>query len=328
MRARLRDSRERSKVKRTGADELVEKLGIDAPLIVGASPELRKHYGKGLHWDARHHVATDGDLVAFLTDPAASRHERIVVLLPKGKRRQELILTAAAVSADEIVVAGLVREGIKSAKKRLSKRGTVVQSSSGNHAQCFHWRPDPLPYESLASWAREFPVEDQPAYSLPGVFSDGRLDDASAMLIAQLDDSYAKKRALDLGCGAGPLSIALARRGALVSASDVDRLAVESTRMAFERLEKPGDIRWQDGAKGFEGAFDMIVTNPPFHQGIETEYEVTRKLIRDARSKLRKGGELWLVANRFLPWRETLDAEFDHVEVAAEDKRFRVYRAT
>jgi 16S rRNA (guanine1207-N2)-methyltransferase len=38
-------------------------------------------------------------------------------------------------------------------------------------------------------------------------------------------------------------------------------------------------------------------------------------------------GELWLVANRFLPWPELISASFGQCQRVAQDNRFAVYRA-
>jgi 16S rRNA (guanine1207-N2)-methyltransferase len=49
--------------------------------------------------------------------------------------------------------------------------------------------------------------------------------------------------------------------------------------------------------------------------------------IRGMSRHLQAGGELWLVANRFLPYAEALQASFKTVRVAAETGKFVVYHA-
>ncbi len=71
----------------------------------------------------------------------------------------------------------------------------------------------------------------------------------------------------------------------------------------------------------------MIVTNPPFHERRQRTTDITRRLIEEAPAFLKDGGEMWMVANRELPYVQWLDAAFQHVQVAAETNRFRVYRA-
>ena len=76
------------------------------------------------------------------------------------------------------------------------------------------------------------------------------------------------------------------------------------------------------GLMAFEGAGSREVFD---YNG--TEYEITRAFVRDAPKRLAPGGELWLVANTFLPWPEVLEETFRDVQVVARDKRFCVWRA-
>ena len=41
--------------------------------------------------------------------------------------------------------------------------------------------------------------------------------------------------------------------------------------------------------------FDWIVSNPPVHNGLQTDFKVLRLLVRGAARRLRSGGELFIV---------------------------------
>jgi 16S rRNA (guanine1207-N2)-methyltransferase len=76
--------------------------------------------------------------------------------------------------------------------------------------------------------------------------------------------------------------------------------------------------------------FDVIATNPPFHQGLGVEYDVARQFVRDAAHVLVEGGgRLYLVANRFIRYERMLgDVRVaSRVTTAYEDNRFRVLKA-
>ncbi|MNP38990.1 Ribosomal RNA small subunit methyltransferase C [compost metagenome] len=75
------------------------------------------------------------------------------------------------------------------------------------------------------------------------------------------------------------------------------------------------------------GRFDMIISNPPFHDGMETSLEAAQTLIRTAVRHLNSGGELRIVANAFLPYPKVLDEVFGFHEVLAQTGRFKIYRA-
>lgn len=69
----------------------------------------------------------------------------------------------------------------------------------------------------------------------------------------------------------------------------------------------------------------MIISNPPFHDGLQTSLEAACALIRAVRH-LNSGGELRIVANAFLPYPQVLDETFGFHEVIAQTGRFKVYR--
>ncbi len=51
----------------------------------------------------------------------------------------------------------------------------------------------------------------------------------------------------------------------------------------------------------------MIISNPPFHDGMQTSLDAAQTLIRGAVRHLNSGGELRIVANAFLPYPKILD---------------------
>jgi 16S rRNA (guanine1207-N2)-methyltransferase len=102
-----------------------------------------------------------------------------------------------------------------------------------------------------------------------GVFSHGHLDTATSMLLRACLPLAASGDLLDLGCGAGPIALTMARRSpdATVWAVDVNRRARELCRRNAERNalgnvrvahpdEVPADIR-----------FATLWSNPPIRIG-------------------------------------------------------------
>jgi 16S rRNA (guanine1207-N2)-methyltransferase len=128
-------------------------------------------------------------------------------------------------------------------------------------------------------------------------------------------------RALDVGCGNGVIGAWLAAGGVQCDSVDVDAVAVEAaTRTA-------GASQASDVYSDARGPYEAIVTNPPFHSGVRTTSAVAIRMIEGAPTQLVPGGQMWLVANRFLDYRTPLKEAFSHVEMAFEDNKYRVYRA-
>ncbi|MDN3718595.1 methyltransferase [Roseibium salinum] len=85
---------------------------------------------------------------------------------------------------------------------------------------------------------------------------------------------------------------------------------------------------WSDVTKGIEGPYDFIVSNPPFHQaGKADRTDVGQGFIRAAAAGLRSGGDFYMVANRHLPYEQTLTEVFAHVVQLADEGGYKVIKA-
>lgn len=167
-------------------------------------------------------------------------------------------------------------------------------------------------------------------HSHPGVFGHGKRDEGTMLLLERLAESLpaTPARVLDMGCGDGIISAWLARRGHQVTSVDVNAFAVEACRRTLAANHLEGTVMASDVYSALQGTrFDVIVSNPPFHDERDISYGPASRLITQAPSHLTRGGRLVLVANAFLPYLEPLDATFGSVKVLADNRRFRVYQA-
>ncbi len=83
---------------------------------------------------------------------------------------------------------------------------------------------------------------------------------------AWLDQAGPIRRAVDVGCGAGPgaLVIARARPGAEVTGVDINDAALQMTRVNAALAGHPVTAAHSDLLSGVDGAFDLVVANPPY----------------------------------------------------------------
>jgi 16S rRNA (guanine1207-N2)-methyltransferase len=109
-----------------------------------------------------------------------------------------------------------------------------------------------------------------------GVFSRGRLDTGTSMLLRAGLPIAQRGNLLDLGCGAGAIALAMAKRapGAVVWAIDVNARARELTRENAERnalvnlrVAPPEEV--PDGTR-----FATIWSNPPIRIGKPALHEL------------------------------------------------------
>jgi 16S rRNA G1207 methylase RsmC len=132
-----------------------------------------------------------------------------------------------------------------------------------------------------------------------GVFSGSGLDTGTAMLLRSTVPPDGPVRLLDLGCGIGPLTIALAlaNTDAKVTAIDVNERALALTRANADRLgigdrvttALPDDVPAED-------LYDEIWSNPPIRIGKSALHELLTTWL----GRLRPEGTAWMVVARNL----------------------------
>ena len=261
----------------------------------------------------------------------------VLLRLPRSAAELDMHVQAALACLDpggRLLVYGATDEGARSAVRRIARvAGNAQTVATGRRCRVIDARrgSEPPPRATLASWKERFEVElpglPQLWVSYPGVFAHGRLDEGTALLVSALGRSGEQaRRALDFGCGSGILAATLLAWGsaATVDMLDVDAVALEA---AAENVPE-GRIVLGDGwSAPVGGAYDLVASNPPCHEGKEQTLETLGALVSGAASRLARGGELWLVAQRRLPVERVLSAVLSRREIVADDgKRFRVWR--
>ncbi|WP_336728347.1 class I SAM-dependent methyltransferase [Cellulosimicrobium cellulans] len=138
---------------------------------------------------------------------------------------------------------------------------------------------------------------------------------------------------VDLGCGTGLLATWAARRWpeAKVVATDRSDAAVRSAALTA-RENEVGDrvrtVRDDAGATLADASADVVLLNPPFHDGAALRTDAAHRMFATAGRVLRPGGELWCVWNSHLRYRPALERAVGPTTQVARGPRFTVTRST
>lgn len=162
------------------------------------------------------------------------------------------------------------------------------------------------PLKKLKNYDCEFAFRDRGrliyAISRPGVFSHRRLDLGARALMNTMEIAPGMK-VLDMGCGAGTVSLAAALAADQVSvmALDSNPRAIECTRRGAERngITTIQAILDCDGLAAQTGDFDLVLANPPYF----SNYAIAELFLDTAFQALKVGGLVHVVtktANWFL----------------------------
>lgn len=311
-------------------------------------------------------VAEVADQASAIDDLAvfAPEAQEVWAIVNAPKATHALAETIAAVQAHvtTIVVIGRSDSMSRAVNKELARGFARVDVSPGvgKHRMIIGSRP--LSSPSLPSFPRHSRI-DHPATGPLQVrahgacFSGVKSDEGSAALLTALaaDTQAAETRTagvqtaeagpgspnsvLDLGCGNGwllaaAMQVTAADKGAGV---DVSKAAVASTRETAEAngldvetiLADATDVQALTGADSSvrTGGQDLILLNPPFHQGTTIETDTAAGLMRTAAELLAPEGRIFTVYNSHLHYRETLERVIGPSEQVARSSKFTVVRS-
>lgn len=289
----------------------------------------------------REHLCSAGyptdDLVFGPVQPPAGRpYDVALIFLPKSRPLLEMTLAMAVPllpAGATVYLVGENKAGIRSSRTQLEQWvGPAKQLETGRHCVLFlaHLQRAPAPFE-LEAWLSHFWIKtdhlDLAVVSLPGVFSYGRVDDGTRLLLETLDPPPGE-RVLDFGCGAGVIGAALLKRWPHlhIDLADVSALALEATRrtMIANGLA-PVQVLASDIFSNVHGVYDQIVANPPFHTGVETDYGLVTAFVQGGKQHLRPGGTLRIVVQRFLKIQPLIEAHVGPCRVVIQDRQYAVY---
>ena len=274
--------------------------------------------------------------VHFGVDLPEGSFDQAIIFVPKSKELLNYLLhnvVSRLGLGASIFLVGEKKAGVERAAKQLQPYGQALKLDSARHCQMWQVTINTtVTAKALADWAQQYTVAtpngDLTICALPGVFSQNRLDVGTAALLPFLSKVTSGKIA-DFGCGAGVISAYLAKLNPKnrIFAMDVDAFALASTRMTFEKNDLAPEQLEITAVTGIEDAplfLHAIVSNPPFHQGIQTDYNASESLCKTSRRHLKSGGELWIVANRFLNYPLLIEQNFGQCTTKADQQGFKV----
>lgn len=194
--------------------------------------------------------------------------------------------------------------------------------------------PWPLSYQ-LPVDGKLGPAAGRTVVNHAGVFCADRLDIGTRFLLENLPQRRGAEHVVDLGCGNGVLGLAaaLANPAARVTFLDESYPAIASARATFAenvplaQYEQAAFVAGDALAAVTDASVDLILNNPPFHAHRATSDETAWRMFTGARRALRRGGELWVVANRHLGYHGKLRRVFEACDTVAGNAKFVILRA-
>lgn len=284
------------------------------------------------HWQRLQSIIGRNALFGLLVNKEFTADcDTLLYFWPKSKQEAlfqlENILSCLPIGC-EIFIVGENRSGVRSVENLLTDSLTLNKIDSARRCSLFHGQLQKTVSFSLEKWWHSFSSHSLTIKTLPGVFSRDGLDIGSALLLDAIPPEAIKGNILDIGCGSGILAAALAKQNPTTQLTlcDINAAALAASQATLAANNLTGHVIASNMFSEITTRFDLIVSNPPFHEGININLSATESLLHNARQHLTLNGQLYIVANAFLPYPKILDATFGNHQVIAQTSKFKVYQ--
>ena len=266
--------------------------------------------------------------------PDTGQYDAVILPLPANRETFSFCLMAAcSVLAPNgtLYLFGHNDTGIKSSQSLLALHFSKVQLLSiGGHGRLYAASAPVRQDYTLASLQQAsllaLPNGTARLTIYPGLFAKGKLDNATAFLLEHLPPIAQQARVLDFACGIGVIAKAVQQMqpNARLTMVDHDALA-----MAAAGINLPGAERQCVKTPAqIIGSYDLIISNPPIHDGQLLSYNIVEQLITELPRLLALKGAAYLVAQITVPIAKmAAQNKLAATEVAA-NKSFRITKIT
>lgn len=188
----------------------------------------------------------------------------------------------------------------------------------------------PQSKSSPKSWKYQLREKEYTFTSDVGVFSKNEVDFGSSLLIEAFNQPPITGDFLDLGCGYGPIGIALADcyQDRNILMADVNERALTLAKQNAVRNQVQNvELIKSDGLASINNRlFAAILTNPPIRAGKQVVY----KMFEESKAALAAKGVLWVVIQKKQgapSAQNKLKDLFGNVEVVTKSKGYFILRS-
>jgi 16S rRNA G1207 methylase RsmC len=157
------------------------------------------------------------------------------------------------------------------------------------------------------------------------LFSRDKLDIGSRFFLEHIPRGNFKT-ILDLGCANGIIGIKakMMNPEARIFFSDDSAMAIDSARTNYgNNFKDEASFFWTNCFEGQpKNSLDLVLCNPPFHQGNTIGDFIAWQMFQDAYDSLKAGGTLRVIGNSHLGYQMKLKKLFGNSSIVATNSKF------
>lgn len=269
-----------------------------------------------------------------INDYPKQNFKKVVYRISKEKALVNHIINQSAQLLQddaELIISGYKQEGVKSfgdkIKKTLNAKGLLKKNGSAYLGEFTHLSPtntlDDKDYHTLRKINGN-------VYSKPGVFGWNKIDKGTELLLTCFrklinNKAITPKTMLDLGCGYGWIFFNCSDyHFEHIVATDNNAAAILAAQKNSDHIKNKVDVIASDCANTIDKKFDLVLCNPPFHQGFKHNQVLTDKFINSCAQKTKSNGHTLLVTNEFINFEKIANTLFSHKKPLLNAQGFKV----
>jgi len=283
-------------------------------------------------------LALDIHFNDFLMTKTFANCSRIIHCISKEKAiNLHLIDSISTLKHCELILLGAKNEGIKSLQTYSNKQTALDCEISKLGKQHFKLCIKANTYtpnsDSDYGEQQRFHSEPFDYYAKAGQFGWQKQDRGSQLLIESLKNYMESKPeinpkaldVLDLGAGYGFLTLHAHHLGFHhIDASDNCAAALLSLEKNFALHDIQGEVIASNCANTIKKKYDVILCNPPFHQGFDHKKSLTECFAESAAKHLKSGGIAFFVVNQFVGLEKEANKHFTKQQLLDKKDGFKI----
>ncbi|CAL4322558.1 16S rRNA (guanine(1207)-N(2))-methyltransferase RsmC [Buchnera aphidicola] len=267
----------------------------------------------------------------IVTEKITKDYNVLIYYWPKNKNEayfQLMNLLSCFSIGTKIFLIGNNSSGINSASRMLFQWLTLKTLDRAKHSILNAGILLKKPIFIFENFFKTHIYNDISVKTLPGIFDYKNIDSGSKFLASTFSNKM-KGPVLDMGCGSGFLSVLLEKNVPNINLTLVDNniyaLASSLATLRINRMN--GKILLSDLYSNIFKKFNIIISNPPFHNDLKVNFNIVKNIISNASKYLMINGELRFVTNSCFSYKNILSKHFKKYKILKQNSKYRVYQA-
>jgi 16S rRNA G1207 methylase RsmC len=264
----------------------------------------------------------------------SGRYDFVLIRIPKNMSYLEDILcrlTHHLHAQSQLICGSMLKHLAPTSFELLGKYiGATTTSLAEKKARLVFARFEKSPVPSAFPQTVKLDGFDIPFTNHSNLFSRDKLDIGSRFFLDHIPKGNFTS-ILDLGCANGVIGIKAKQLNpqAKLIFSDESAMAVESARTNYQRhFADEASYVWTNCFEGQpRGTLDLVLCNPPFHQGTTVGDFIAQQMFQDAFDALKVGGFLRVIGNTHLGYQVRLKKLFGNSTTVATNQKFLICEA-